>query len=120
MNVLIINKAEVKESTLDGLAEELPVIISGVLEVRGANMALLKPGQVSLQFSQASVRDIGADLRIMVFARSNDPRISTENSRAREILEKVTALVRKTGEEYSVDVRLYLVEIGEALSSPVN
>jgi hypothetical protein len=118
MNVLIISKTNVMDSTLDDLANELPVIISRVLEVRGGNMAILKPEQVSLEFSPASVRDVGADLRIMVFARSNDPRISTENSRATEILEKVIALINKPGEEYSVDIRLYFMEIGAAIFSP--
>ena len=118
MNVLIINKTKVKDVTLDGLANELPVIISGVLEVPGGNMAILKPEQVSLEFSQASARDVGADIRIMVFARSNNPRISTETIRAKEILEKVVALIKKLGEEYSVDIRVYFMEIGAAIYSP--
>lgn len=118
MNVLIINRVNVRDGVMDDLAKELPVIISGVLEVRGGNMALLKPEQVSLEFSPANSRDVGADLRIMVFARSNDPRTSTENSLARAILEKVNTLVAKSGEEYSVDIRLYLMEIGAANYAP--
>jgi hypothetical protein len=114
MNVLIINKADVKDGALDDLARELPFIMSGVLEVRGGNMAILKPEQVSLEFSQASVRDVGADIRIMVFARSNEPRKSSENGLAKAILEKVIALVGKSGDTYSVDIRLYLMEIGVA------
>ena len=114
MNVSIINKPNVKSSVLDELARELPVIIADVMQVPGGNMALLKPDQVSLEFSQASLRDIGSDLRIMVFARSNDPRTSTENDRAKAILEKVVALIATSGEECSVDIRLYLMEVGAA------
>ena len=81
-------------------------------------MAILKPEQVSLEFSQASVHDVGADIRIMVFARINNPRISTEDIRAKEILEKVIALIKKIGEEYSVDIRVYFMEIGAAIYLP--
>ena len=114
MNVTIVNKASVKGGVLDDLARELPVIISEVLEVPGGKLAILKPEQVSLEFSQASVRDVGSDIRIMVFARSNDPRASTEKNLAREILEKIAALVAKSGENYSLSIRLYLMEIGVA------
>lgn len=114
MNVLIITKANVKDDALDGLARELPVIISRVLEVPGGHVAILKPEQVSLEFCQASPRDVGADIRLMVFARSNDPRTSSEHVLAKEILDKVTALVATCEEHYSVDVRLYLMEIGAA------
>jgi hypothetical protein len=114
MNVLIINKANVKSNVLDELAKELPFIIAGVMEVPGGNLAILKPKQVSLEFSQASPRDVGMDIRIMAFARSNAPRTSTEDLRAKAILDKVIALISKSGEEYSVDVRLYLLEIGAA------
>jgi hypothetical protein len=114
VNVLIINKANVKSSVLDELSKELPVIVAGVMEVPGGNLAILKPKQVSLEFSQASPRDVGMDIRIMVFARSNAPRASTEDVRAKTILEKVIALSTRSGEEYSVDVRLYLLEIGAA------
>jgi hypothetical protein len=117
MNVLIVNKAHVKGDALDDLARELPVIIAKELEVPGGHLALLKPSQISLEFSQASPRDIGADLRIMVFARSNDPRRSSENILAREILDKIIALLAKFDEQYSVDIRLYLLEIGMANSA---
>lgn len=114
MNVTIINKTDVRDDALDDLARELPTIISRVLEVPGGRMAIVKPEQVALQFCQAGIRDVGSDIRIEVFARSNDPRTATENDRAREILDRVVALVRRSGEEYSVDVRLYLMEIGAA------
>jgi hypothetical protein len=117
MNATIINKSKVKSSVLDELARELPVIIADVMKVPGGNLAIVKPEQVSLEFSQASPRDVGSDIRIVVFARSNDPRTLTENDRAKAILEKVIASIAKYGEEYSVDIRLYLMEIGVAVHS---
>ncbi len=120
MNVTIVNKANVKECVLDDLAKELPLIISSVLEVPGGRMAIVKPEQVALAFCQASARDVGSDVRIEVFARSNDPRTSTENDRAKEILEKVAAVITNAGEDYSVDVRLYLMAIGVANYLPRN
>jgi len=114
MNASIIYKTNVTDNVLDALVQELPVIIAEVMEVPGGNLARLKPEQVSLVFSQASSRDIGSDMRIMLFARSNDPRSSTENDRANAILEKVVALNARCGEECSVNVRLYLMEIGTA------
>ena len=118
MNVSIISKSDVKGSVLDEMAKGLPTIISGVLEVPGGKLAILKPEQISLEFSQASSRDVGSDIRIVAFARSNDPRSSTENELARTILEKVVAMIAQFGEEYAVDVRLYLVEIGAAEYAP--
>jgi hypothetical protein len=117
MNASIINKSVVKSSVLNLLATELPVIMSDVLSVPGGNLARLSPEQVSLEFSQASARDVGPDLRIKVFARSNDPRTSTENDRAHAILEKVNALITTSGEKHSMSVRLYLMEIGAAEQS---
>jgi hypothetical protein len=114
MNVSIVSKSVVKNNVLDELAKGMPTIISGVLEMPGGKLAILKPEQISLEFSQASTRDVGSDIRIMAFARSNDPRSSTETELARTILEKVVTLISKAGEEYSVDVRLYLIEIGAA------
>jgi hypothetical protein len=114
MNASIINKPDVKDSVLDALAKELPVIIAGELDVPGGNLARIKPEQLSLEFSQANPRDVGADIRIMVFARRNDPRALTEKERAKTILEKVMALIATYGEKYSIDIRLYLMEIGAA------
>jgi hypothetical protein len=114
MNVSIVSKQIVKSNVLDQLAKGIPSIISGVLEIPGGRLAILKPEQISLVFTQASIRDVGSDIRIMVFARSNDPRSSSENELAKEILEKSVALIKESGEEYSFDVRLYLVEIGAA------
>ena len=118
MNVSIVYKSNVKSGVLDELAKELPAIMSEVLEVPGGKLAILKPEQVSLQFSEASSRDIGPDIRVMVFARTNIPRASTEKNLAKAILKKVTAVVTTSGEKYSVNIRLYLMEIGVAEHSP--
>ena len=115
MNASIIYKSNVKGSVLDELAAELPVILAEVLSVPGGNVALVRPEQVSLAFCPANSRDVGADVRIMVFARSNDPRKSTENDRAKAILDGVAALVDKSGEKCTVDIRLYLMAIGSAV-----
>jgi hypothetical protein len=114
MNATIIHKPNVKGSVLDELAKELPTIIAEEMQVPGGNLAILKPKQVSLNFTQASPRDVGSDIRIMVFARNNDPRTSTENDRAKAILEKVIALIARSDEKCSIDIRLYLMEIGAA------
>lgn len=114
MNASIIYKANVKETVLDLLSKELPGIIAEVMEVPGGNLARLKPEQVSLVFSQASSRDVGSDIRIMLFAKCNDPRSSTEDDRAQAILAKVIALNARSEQDCSVNVRLYLMEIGTA------
>jgi len=114
MNASIIYKPNVRNSVLDGLAKELPAIIAEVMEVPGGNLARLTPEQISLEFCEANSRDVGSDIRIMVFARSNNPRTSTEKDRANAILGKVVALITKSGEDCSVDIRLYLMEIGAA------
>jgi len=118
MNATIIHKTYVKDAMLDELATVLPSIISEVLEVAGGKVAILKPEQVLLEFSQASKRDVGADIRILLFARSNTTRTSHENDLAKSILEKVIALATKNGEDYAVDVRLYLMGVGAADHSP--
>ncbi len=118
MNATIIHKTNVKGEVLDELAAVLPSIISEVLEVAGGKVAILKPQQVLLEFSEASKRDVGADIRVMLFARSNASRTSHENDLARSILEKIISLIAKNGEDYSIDVRLYLMEVGAADLSP--
>lgn len=118
MNVSIVYKSNVKNGVLDDLAGELPVIMSEVLEVPGGKLAILKPEQVSLQFSEASSRDVGPDIRIMVFARTNIPRASTEKNLAKAILKKVIAVLATSGGKYSVNIRLYLMDIGVAEFSP--
>lgn len=114
MNAEIIYKQNVDDSLLEELSKKLPAIIAETMEVPGGNLAILKPEQIMLAFSQANLRDIGADIRIMVFARNNDPRISTEDDRAKTILDRVVKLSTDFGEDYSVDIRLYLLEIGAA------
>lgn len=114
MNTRIIHKSNVNGNVLDELSKELPTIIAEVMEVPGGNLAILKPKQVLLEFTQANIRDVGPDIRIMAFARSNDPRTSTENDRAKAILEKVIALIAKSDAEYSLDIRVYLLEVGAA------
>lgn len=114
MNASIITKPNVNDSILDIMSMELPVIFAQVLDIPGGNLARLKPEQVSLEFSRASTRDTGSDIRIMVYAKKNDPRSLTENQRAKTILEKINALINKPEEEYSIDIRLYFMEIGSA------
>lgn len=118
MNVSIIYKKNVTDMVLDAFVRELPVIMSDVLEVPGGKVAILKPEQVSLEFSEANARDVGEDIRIMIFARSNDPRTSSEHVLTREILEKIVALIANSGEDYSVNVRLYLMEVGKSNHDP--
>lgn len=114
MNATIVHKTNVTSGVLDDLARELPGILADELEVPGGNMAILKPAQVSLEFSQASLRDVGSDIKIMVFAKGIFPRLSNEKELAKKILEKVVLLITKPGGEYSVDIRLYFMEIGVA------
>ena len=117
MNVEIIHKAKVTDGVLDILAGKLPSIISGLLEVPGGKLAILKPEQISLQFSLASARDIGSDIRINVLARSIGPRTSAENKLAAKVLDQIVAL-DAIKEQCSVTIRLYLTEIGAAEFSP--
>ena len=114
MNATVISKPNVEDTTLDLLATELPTIIAEVLEVPGGNLAPVKPGQISLEFTQASPRDVGSDIRIMVYAKNNNPRKSTENDRAKAILDKTVSAITASGKKYSVDIRLYLMDIGTA------
>lgn len=114
MNATIIHKPNVKSSVLDELAKELPAIIAAVMQVPGGNLAIVRPEQVSLEFTQASLRDVGSDIKMIIFARRNELRASTENDRAKAILEKVVALIARSDEKCSVDIRLYLMEVGVA------
>jgi hypothetical protein len=120
MNATIIHKSNVKNAVLDNLVMVLPGIISDALELPGGKLAILKPEQVALEFSQASPRDTGSDIKIMVFARGLVLRSSNEKELAKEILENVVLLTTKPGEEYSIDVRLYLMDIGAAEHSLSN
>ena len=114
MNARIIHKSNVSDVVLDELSKELPSIIAEVMTVPGGNLAMLRSEQVALEFSEASRRDIGSDIRIILFARSNHPRKSTENDRAKLILDRISILVAEAAEQYSIDIRIYLMEIGIA------
>lgn len=114
MNVRIVYKSNVAESVLDDLAKEMPTIISEILEVAGGKLAILKKDQVALEFTQASPRDTGADIRIMVLARNINPRTSTEVNQANTILEKVVSVLSNSGARYSVNIRMYFMEIRAA------
>ena len=118
VNATIVYKTNVKDGVLDNLAKALPGIIADALEVPGGKVAIVKPEQVALEFSQASARDVGSDIKVMIFARSLFPRSSKEKELAREILEKVVSISCKPGEEHSIDIRLYLLEIGAAEHTP--
>ena len=117
MNVTIIHKPHVKGIVLDELSRELPAIVADVMQVPGGNVAIVRPEQVSLEFSEASPRDVGSDIRLKLYARSNNLRSSTGNDRAKSILEKIIALIARFDEECSVDIRLYLMEVGAAENS---
>jgi hypothetical protein len=114
MNVKIVYMPNVTDNVLDNLAKELPVIISEVMEVAGGKLAILKRDQVSLEFSQASPRDTGSDIRIMIYARDIDPRKSTEHNQAKTILEKILSLKAGSDAEYSVNIRIYFMDIRAA------
>ncbi len=114
MTVRIIFNPNVAENVLDDLARELPVIIAEVLEVAGGKVAILKRDQMALEFTQSSPRDTGADIRIIVYARDVTPRTSTSENQALTILDKISPLVAASGSEYSVNVRLYYMEIRAA------
>jgi hypothetical protein len=118
MNATIIHKAQVKDAVMDNLAMALPGIIADALELPGGKLAIVKPEQVSLEFSQASSRDVGSDIKIMVFARNLPPRLRREKDLAKEILEKVVMLASKPGDEHSIDIRIYLMEVGVAEHVP--
>jgi len=114
MNVRIVYKPHVAEGVLDALAKEMPAIISEIMEVAGGKLAILKRDQVALEFSQANHRDVGADIRIMVHARNINTRTSTESNQATTILEKVVSVLSESGDIYSVNIRLYFMEIRAA------
>ena len=120
MNTVIVHKTDVKGSVLDNLAKALPGIIADALELPDGKLAIVNPKQVSLEFFQASPRDVGSDIKIMIFARSFSLRTAKKNDLAKEILEKIVLLLNKPGEEHSIDIRLYFMDIGLAEHSPGN
>jgi acyl-CoA reductase-like NAD-dependent aldehyde dehydrogenase len=75
-NRVVWNKPSV-QGTIGSLYNCLVPSLTLGCGARGSNTALFKPEQVSLEFSPASLRDVGSDIRVMVFARSNDLRTLT-------------------------------------------
>jgi hypothetical protein len=118
MNATIIHKTIVSESVLDNLANALPGIIADALELPGGKMAIVKPEQLALHFTQASKRDVGSDIKIMIFARNLLMRSAGEKEPAKDILDSVVALSSKPGEEHSIDVRVYLAAINKSEHLP--
>ena len=114
MNIKIVYMPKVSGEVLDSLAKELPAIISEVMEVAGGKLAILKRDQVSLEFSQASTRDTGSDVRIMIFSRDIDTRKSCEHSQAQVILEKLVPLISKEDSSLSINIRIYFMDIRAA------
>ena len=114
MNATIIHKANVTDTLLDNLAKALPGILADTLEAPGGRAAIVKPDQVSLEFSQASPRDVGSDIKIMIFAKELPSRASREKEMAKKILESIVSLPTKPGDAHTIDVRLYLMVVGVA------
>ena len=120
MNATIIHKANVTDTLLDNLAKALPGILADTLEAPGGRAAIVKPDQVSLEFSQASPRDTGSDIKIMIFAKELPSRASREKEMAKKILESIVSLPTKPGDVHTIDVRLYLMVVGVAECSVCN
>jgi hypothetical protein len=111
LQTLIFHQEIVSDGVLDQLQANLPAIISEVLRVPGGNMALLEAEQISLHFIEASRRDVAKNIHVLIYAGLNEPRQTDRTNRAKKIREEIVALI---GNEYTVDVRLYLQYIGGA------
>lgn len=111
LQTLIFHQEVVSDHALDRLQVSLPSIIADVLRVPGGNVALLEAQQISLHFIQASPRDVGKNINLLIYASLNEPRRSDKTKRATKIRDEIVALI---GNDYTVDVRLYLQEIGAA------
>ena len=109
LQTLIFHQEKVSDRALDQLQANLPVIIADVLRVPGGNLALLESGQISLHFIEASRRDVGKNIHVLIYAGLNEPRQADRTDRAKKIRQEIVALI---GDEYTVDVRLYLQYIG--------
>lgn len=114
MNAMIVHKSNVSDTLLDDLAKALPGILADTLEAPGGRAAIVKPEQISLEFSQASPRDIGSDIKILVFAKALPSRADREKEMSNKILQSVSALTATLGETHSINVRLYLMIVGGA------
>ena len=117
MNVTIVHQKNVSETLLDDMAKALPGILADTLEVAGGRAAIVKPEQVSLEFIQASHRDSGSDIKLMIFAKELPSRAAREKEMAKKIIDSIVSLPTKPGDNYTIDVRLYLMVIGAAESS---
>jgi len=111
LQTLIFHQEIVPDGVLDQLQANLPGIISEVLRVPGGNVALLEAEQISLHFIEASRRDVAKNIHVLIYAGLNEPRRSDRTNRADRIREEIVALI---GNEYTVDVRIYLQFIGGA------
>ena len=111
LQTLIFHQEIVSDQTLDQLQANLPGVIAEVLRVPGGNMALLEAEQISLHFIQASRRDVCKNIHVLIYAGLNEPRQKDRVSRANKIREEILALI---GGVYTVDVRIYLQQIGGA------
>lgn len=115
MNATIIHKTNVTDTVLDNLAKALPGILADTLEAPGGRAAIVKPEQISLEFSQASPRDVGSDIKIIIFARELPSRASREKEMALKILESIASLPSIiSSTPLTMDVRLYLMVVGAA------
>jgi hypothetical protein len=111
LQTLIFHQKIVPDHLLDQLQENLPAIIADILRVPGGNLALLEARQISLHFIEASRRDVGKNIHVLIYAGLNEPRQTDRTNRANKIREEIFSLI---GNEYTVDVRLYLQYIGAA------
>ncbi len=111
LQTVIFHQKIVSDAALDQIQANLPTIVADVLRVPGGNLALLEAQQISLHFIEASRRDVGKNIHVLIYAGLNDPRQADRTNRAKKIREEIVTLI---GDEYSVDVRLYLQYIGAA------
>ncbi len=114
LQTLIFHQKIVADAALDQLQANLPGIIAEVLRVPGGNMALLEAEQISLHFIEASPRDVAKNLHVLIYAGLNEPRQRDKAIRAGKIKEEIVSLI---GADCTVDVRIYLQQIGAAQES---
>ncbi len=114
LQTLIFHQKIVSDNVLDQLQAKLPAIIADVLQVPGGNMALLEAEQISLHFMEASRRDVGKNINVLIYAGLNEPRQIDRANRANRIREDIVALI---GADFTIDVRLYLQYIGAAMET---
>ena len=111
LQTLIFHQRIVPDNALDQLQANLPGVIAEVLRVPGGNMALLEAEQISLHFIEASPRDVAKNIHVLIYAGLNEPRQRDKANRASKIREEIVSLI---GGDYTIDVRIYLQQIGAA------